>query len=143
MATLVKFSREVRLVPWFKGTNPEEEAGTLRLEFIVRASLGAVVLTVRMKGLGSLPYGAAWAPRASPPEFYQEGVFQPWRVDSHFKRKVSDRWVEGPECDLLDQGYCFGDSEYLIAEDAWKEFQKDPEQGWKYLEDTYLEWREP
>lgn len=119
MATPVKFTRETRFES--RADDPE----TQYLVLIVRARAGAVSLRVRMSRRTGQRYGEV----------------MPWTLNSHFKIKTNDWWLESNDCDVLEQGYCFGDTGYTAAEAAWQAFEASEDEGWKFLEDTYNEWR--
>jgi len=135
MVTPIKFTHDVSIQNTVITGEPGENRGLARTEmdllFTVRASLGAVQLRVRlitsdMEGL---------------PAHYKAS--SPVSVSSHFKRKLSDWWIDSEKCDVLEQGHCFGDTSYFIAEEAWAAFCRTEEEGWKFLEDTYNVWRKP
>lgn len=123
MVTPIKFTREIRFE-----SQPEDTHRTY-LVFIVRARDGAVSLRVALQKAVRHVGGVS------------ETTHDGWTLNSHFKRKTSDWWLESDNCDVLEQGHCFGDTGYGVARDAWNAFQASEDEGWKYLEDTYNEWR--
>lgn len=132
MATPVKFSHETRVELRRITGEPGENRGVARdeadLVYIVRASLGAVVLRVRVQlSMAGIEH--------------DYGPAGPLTVSSHFKRKINDWWVDSEKCDVLEQGHCFGDTAYGLARDAWEAFLKSYEDGWTFLEQVYLDWR--
>lgn len=135
MATPIKFSREVKLNPRHildtdEGRGPARDE--MEMTFTVRASQGAVQLRIRiLLTVLDKRYAGLYDP------------VTPVAVSSHFKRKMADWWLESPECDVLEQGHCFGDTGYSIANDAWRAFLVSEEDGWKFLEQVYREWRNP
>ncbi len=126
MVTPLKFTHEVRF------ESLELDVRRAYLTLIVRASQGAVSLRVALDRTGPTSQDAS-----------SSGRHGGWTLNGHFKRKTNDWWLESEDCDILEQGHCFGDTGYMASRAAWDAFLVSEEQGWKYLEDTYNEWRKP
>lgn len=130
MVTPVKFTREVRFE-----SIPEDQFRAY-LTFIVKARDGALSLRVALSK--SLHGEVSPVDRMSSTA---QGVHSGWTLNLHMRRKTKDWWLESQNCDILSEGYCFGDTGYTAAKDAWRAFMEGEERGWKFLEDTYNSWR--